>query len=178
MSIEKYVTTAINNQSQFKQSTRASNVGQLSEMVQKYDAKRSEPRSVRGWKEFYEDDQPGAIDRATDKTWAGMQELIENLKKLTKEDVRQWTEDLIIDKTFNGLLEKQQKVLEMVSKTGEYRLATPEEESKGIDGVVDGEFVSVRPETYKHTLSAKQQNIDVRIIYYRSGKKKGEIELV
>ena len=85
---------------------------------------------------------------------------------------------MIIDKTFNGLLEKQQKVLEMVSKTGEYRLATPEEESKGIDGVVDGEFVSVKPETYKHTLSAKQQNIDVRIIYYRSGKKKGEIELV
>ena len=96
-----------------------------------------------------------------------MQELIENLKKLTKEDVRQWTEDLIIDKTFNGLLEKQQKVLEMVSKTGEYRLATPEEEAKGIDGVVDGEFVSIKPDTYKQTINSKQENIDVRIIYYK-----------
>ena len=62
--------------------------------------------------------------------------------------------------------------------SGEIVKRTPEEEAKGIDGVVDGEFVSVKPETYKHTLSAKQQNIDVRIIYYRSGKKKGEIELV
>ena len=93
-------------------------------------------------------------------------ELIVNLQSLTKEDVRNWTEDLVIDKTFDGLF-WQEEILKQSSKTGEYRLATPDEEAKGIDGVVDGEFVSIKPDTYKQTINSKQENIDVRIIYYK-----------
>ena len=165
MAILKYVGTAFNIMNGFKQSTRPKNVGQLSDMIQEYKDTGVIP-SKEGWKEFYEENQPGAIDRATDKTWEGIQELKENLQAATKEDVRGWTENLIIDKTFEGLF-WQEDIIKQSSKTGEYRLATPDEEAKGIDGVVDGEFVSVKPDTYKQTINSKQENIDVRIIYYK-----------
>ena len=174
----KYVRTSINNINGFKQSTRAKNVGQLSDMVQDYDNNRTKPRSVEGWKEYYEEKRPGCIDVAANTNWEGIQELIENLKKLTKEQVREWTEDLVIDNTYSGLLKNQQKVLEMVSVDGDFRVATPEEESKGIDGFVNGEFVSVKPVTYKQTINSKKENINVPIIYYKKGNNKGDIEIV
>ena len=55
----------------------------------------------------------------------------------------------------------------MVSTTGKWRLATPEEESKGIDGVVDGEFVSIKPHTYKSTIASKKETIPYRTIFYK-----------
>ena len=58
-----------------------------------------------------------------------MQRIKENLNPLTRDDVYEWTRDLMIDKTFAGL-QVQLDILEMVSETGEYRLSTPEEESK------------------------------------------------
>ena len=69
-------------------------------------------------------------------------------------------------------------VFEMVSVDGDFRVATPEEESKGIDGFVNGEFVSVKPVTYKQTINSKKENINVPIIYYKKGKNKGDIEIV
>ena len=165
MAILKYVGTVINNINGFKQSTRPKNVGQMSDMIQQYKDTTVAP-SKEGWINYYEGEQSGSIDTATDKTWEGIQELIVNLQSLTKEDVRNWTEDLVIDKTFDGLF-WQEEILKQSSKTGEYRLATPEEEAKGIDGVVDGEFVSIKPDTYKQTINSKQENIDVRIIYYK-----------
>tara|TARA_Y100001963_G_C6672290_1_gene395689 strand:+ start:151 stop:675 length:525 start_codon:yes stop_codon:yes gene_type:complete len=165
MAILKYVGTVINNINGFKQSTRPKNVGQLSDMIQEYKDTTDTP-SKTGWVEYYDWRCPAAIDTATDKTWEGIQELIVNLQSLTKEDVKDWTKDLIIDKTFDGLF-WQEEILRQSSKTGEYRLATPEEEAKGIDGIVDGEFVSIKPDTYKQTVNSKQENIDVRIIYYK-----------
>ena len=61
--------------------------------------------------------------------------------------------------------------IEMVSETGEYRLATPDEESKGIDGVVDGKYVSIKPHTYKKTIEAGKETINYDIIYYKNTKK-------
>ena len=172
MTILKYVSTAINNINGFKQSTRPKNVGLLSEMIKDYrkDIDITDVPSKKGWMEYYNSKQAGSIETATNKNWEGIQELIVNLQALTKEDVKNWTKDLIIDKTFDGLF-RQEEILKQSSKTGKYRLATPEEEAKGIDGVVDGKFVSVKPETYKQTLNSKQENIDVPIIYYKELKK-------
>lgn len=47
----------------------------------------------------------------------------------------------------------------------EYRLATPEEESKGIDGFVGGTPYSVKPESYK-TMGRLSEVINVKMIFY------------
>jgi len=155
---------------QFAQSTRPKNVGQLSDLLQEYRENDSNP-SMEGWEEFYytkigED----KINEAAKKTWKMVQQAQENIKKLTFEDIQWWVKNLIIDKTFSGL-QIQKDILEMVSKSGEWRLATPEEESKGIDGVVDGKFVSIKPHTYKSTLAKTKENIQYPILFYKQTKK-------
>lgn len=49
--------------------------------------------------------------------------------------VREWVEDLVIDKTAEGLI-IQEIILETLAerKNVEYRLANPQEESRNIDG--------------------------------------------
>jgi hypothetical protein len=53
-----------------------------------------------------------------------------------------------------------------------YRLATPNEESKGIDGFIGNKPISVKPITYKTKLGLNE-TIDVPIVFY--DKKKSEI---
>ena len=120
MAILKYVGTVINNINGFKQSTRPKNVGQLSDMIQEYKDTTVTP-SKEGWVEYYEGKQSGSIAAATDKTWEGIQELIENLQSLTKEDVRSWTEDLVIDKTFDGLFWQEEILKQLQSKKISWR---------------------------------------------------------
>ena len=56
-----------------------------------------------------------------------------------------------------------------------YRLATPEEESKGIDGFVGGVPYSVKPDTYK-TMGRLTEVIDAKMIYYTKTKTGLKIE--
>ena len=135
MALLPYIGSVINLGNSFSQATRPKNVGQMSDLIQEY--RESTDRPTRdGWETFY-NNRIGLdkIDTATDKTWDYVQRIKENLNELTRDDVYTWEKDLIIDKTFAGL-QVQLDILEMVSETGEYRLSTPEEESKGIDGVV------------------------------------------
>ena len=122
------------------------------------------------WEDFY-DKKIGLdkIEDAADKNWEYIQRIKENLNMLDKKDVFKWTHDLIMNKTFSGL-QLQLEILEMVSYN-EYRLATPEEESKGIDGFVDGEPVSIKPNTYKKKIEYGKEAIPYRIIYYKQTKK-------
>ena len=151
---------------QFSQATRSRNIGQLSDLIQEYRKQDSSP-SVDGWKDFYYQ-QMGKekIDTASEKIWDYFQRMLLNMQTITKENIDEWVHELVIDKTFSGL-QLQNDILEMVSTTGEWRLATPDEESKGIDGVVDGEFVSIKPHTYKSTLASKNENIPYRTIFYK-----------
>ena len=58
----------------------------------------------------------------------------------------------------------------------EYRLATPEEESKGIDGYVGDTAYSVKPDTYRSKASLPER-IDVKMIYYKKNRGKLELEI-
>ena len=51
----------------------------------------------------------------------------------------------------------------------QYRLSTPTEESKGIDGFVGDDAISIKPITYK-VKTALHEHIEVRIIYYEKKK--------
>lgn len=96
--------------------------------------------------------------------------MVENLKeavsKVDKKIVRRWVKDLIIAKTFAGL-RFQEAILKKVAEieSTQYRLATPYDESRGIDGYIDDMPVSIKPETYKQ-MSRVRETIPCRIISY------------
>lgn len=100
--------------------------------------------------------------------------MIENLKqainKIDEKMVREWVEDLVIDKTFIGL-KFQEVILKRVAKLKNttYHLSNPQEESKGIDGFIGKIPVSIKPTTYK-TKNMLKEKIEVKIIFYEKTK--------
>lgn len=170
MTLLPYIGSVINLGNSFSQATRAKNVGQLSDLIQNF-RDSDYDHTVEGWEKFY-DEKIGKhkIEWASEKIWDYVQRIKTNLEDLTKEDVYDWTKDLIINKTFSGL-QIQLDILEMVCDNNNYRLANSEEESKGIDGFVNGEPVSIKPYTYKKTIQSGKESIPYRIIFYKETKK-------
>jgi hypothetical protein len=84
--------------------------------------------------------------------------------------VRKWVEDLVLTKTFTGFC-FQESILKAIAerKWVKYRRATPEEESRFIDGYIGETPVSIKPITYK-TKSMLHENIGVKLIYYEKLK--------
>jgi hypothetical protein len=164
----KYVTQIINLANQNAQGTRAKVVGQMSDLIQEFDG-----ASLDEWEKWYLEGYPTAIDNATDKVWEMVKSFQQNIQEIDRNIVRQWVEELVIVKTFSGL-KFQEAILKAVAfkYKKEYRLATPEEESKGVDGKIGDIPVSIKPITYK-TKFGLNEVIDVPIIFYN--KKKSEI---
>lgn len=171
MSILKYIGSVINLANSFSQATRPKNVGQMSELIQEF-RNNCSSHTVNDWEEYYYKNYDGQnkIDEATDKIWKCFIAIKENLNQLTKDDVREWTHDLIINKTHSGL-QIQLEVLKLSSNGKSYRLSTKEEETKGIDGFIDDEPVSIKPNTYRKTYNYGIEKIPYRIIYYTNGTK-------
>lgn len=167
-----YIGSIINVANSFSQATRPKNVGQLSDLIQSFRDSNYE-QSVDGWRSYY-DDNIGVdkIKTASDKTWNYIQKIKENLNHLTEDDVYNWVEDLIINKTFDGLL-IQITVLELASNGKPWRLSNSLEESKGIDGFIDDVPVSIKPYTYKKTIQSGKEIIPYEIIYYKNTKNNG-----
>jgi len=163
----KYIGSVINLANSFSQATRPKHVGQMSELIQQF-REDCDTHEVEDWADYYNGDEK--IDVATDKNWEVVLVIKENLNKLTKDDVREWTRDLIINKTHAGL-QIQLDVLKLCAGDQSYRLANVVEESKGIDGFIGDEPVSIKPNTYKKTINAGKEIIPYRIIYYTKGSK-------
>ena len=84
---------------------------------------------------------------------------------------------MIIHKTFNGLY-VQKAILASLAERKEktYRLATPDEESVGIDGYIGDVPYSIKPDTYK-TMGRLSETIAVKMIYYTKTKNGLTIEV-
>jgi hypothetical protein len=161
----KYTTQIMNLANQNAQGTRPRVVGQLSELIQQCPHKE-----YSKWREWYLQQQPKAIDDATHKVFAMVEELKKAINHIDEKLVRKWVEDLVIDKTFIGL-KFQEAILKRVAriKNTSYRLSTPDEESKGIDGFIGNTPVSIKPTTYK-TKNMLNEQIDAKIIFYEKEK--------
>lgn len=165
----KYTSQLMNWANQNAQGTRPRVVGQLSELFPEYH-ENTDTVSPDSWKEWYLDRYPTAIDNATDKIFEQVENLKEAIKLIDKEMVHKWVEDLVITKTYNGLYVQEAILAKLASKRGvAHRLASPEEESLGIDGYVGETAYSVKPETYK-TMGRLPETIDVKMIYYTKQK--------
>ena len=165
VSFPKYVTQILNIANQNAQGTRPKVVGQMSDLIQQFPGK-----NIGEWERWYEKRYPTAIDDAVEKILPMVKNLKSAVNKIDEDTVRSWVKDLVITKTFTGLCFQEailKKVAEVEKTT--YRLATPSEESKGIDGYIGNTPVSIKPVTYKQ-MDRVRETISCRIIFYEKKK--------
>lgn len=165
----KYTTQLINLANQNSQATRAHYVGQMSELIQEFPG-----NSYDQWVQWYMGKYPDAVDQATEKTWIMIQKMQQAMAEIDRDMVRRWMQELIFTKTYAGLC-FQESILKTIAtnKKTTYRLARPDEESKGIDGFIGLVPVSIKPVSYQSKKSLPE-TIDVKIIFYE--KVRGGIE--
>jgi hypothetical protein len=141
----KYTTQLINLANQNVQGTRPIVVGQMSDLIQEFKGNKYED-----WSKCYQDKKPSAIDDATEKIFNMVLNLQEAITLIDKQMVKEWIEDLVLNKTFVGLRFQESILKKVAFLTNEsYRLATPEEESQDIDGYIGLRKVSIKPIIYK-----------------------------
>lgn len=168
-SFPKYTSQLINWANQNAQGTRPKVVGQMSELFPEFlDA--DEEKTIDGWRRWYTERYPDAFENATNKIWEQVINLRNAIPLIDKEMVQRWVEDLVIFKTFNGLYVQKAILVSLAQRRNTtYRLATPEEESKGIDGFVGDVPYQVKADTYK-TMGRLSEAIEVKMIYYTKTK--------
>lgn len=168
LELPKYTSQLINLANQNAHGTRPKVVGQLSELFPEYLNIDLDP-TKDGWEKWYLENYPLAMDTAVEKINGQIENLKNALPLVTKEMIKSWVSDLIINKTFNGLY-FQKAILQAVAQkeNKSYRLATPSEESQGIDGYIGDTPVSIKPDTYE--MNRLSEEINVKIIYYTKKK--------
>lgn len=161
----KYTTQLMNLANQNSQGTRPKVVGQMSDLIQAFKGNKYED-----WSQWYQDKKPSAIDNATEKIFNMVLNLQEAINHIDKHMVREWVEDLVLNKTFIGL-RFQESILKKVASLDResYRLATPEKEYQGIDGYIGSRKVSIKPITYR-TKNMLHEEIATDIIFYDKKK--------
>ena len=175
-SFPKYTSQLINWANQNAQGTRPSVVGQMSELFPEFMASDAET-TIDNQYDWYVKRYPDAFEKATDKIYAQVQNLRDAITLIDREMVKHWVEDLVITKTFNGMY-VQKAILTFLAerKRTTYRLATPKEESVGIDGYVGDVPYSIKPDSYK-TMNRLSETIAVKMIYYTKNKTGLKIEV-
>jgi len=163
LNLPTYASPLINLANRFAQATRPRVVGQMSELI-----KECPYRDFEGWKKWYMSKYPNAIEDATSRIMEMLERFKDTINKLDRNTVKKWVEDLVLVKTYVGLRVQEPILAYFSRKLGEsYRLATPEEESKGIDGYIGGYSISIKKVTYKDKrgIAGEQPSGDVIIFY-------------
>jgi len=161
----KYTTQIMNLANQNAQGTRPKIVGQMSELVEEC------PKgSYEEWVRWYSKRMPEAVDDATERVYEMVQNLASAINLIDKSLVRRWVQDLVLTKTFTGFCFQESILKTIAERKGKgYRRATPEEESRFIDGYIGEIPVSIKPITYK-TKNMLHETITVKLIYYEKLK--------
>ena len=172
----KYTSQLINWANQNAQGTRPKVVGQMSELFPDFVAS-GEKITIENWRKWYVEKYPDAFDKAADKIYSQVLNLRDAIQLIDKDMVIHFVEDLVINKTFNGMYVQKAILASLSEKKGTtFRLATPAEESAGIDGFVGAVPYSVKPDSYK-TMGRLSETIDVKMIYYTKTKTGLKIEV-
>lgn len=167
----KYTTMLINQINQTAQGTRPKVVGQLSDLIQQFDG-----QTLAEWEEWYNQKMPNAIEAATQKIYGQFMKQKEAWNLIDIELIREWVKDLVYTKTFCGLKVQQAILSAIAQQLGkECRLASREEEARGIDGYIGDQPVQVKSTTYRAE-GHLNETIDAPIIYYTKKKSHFVIE--
>ncbi len=163
----KYTTQIINLANQNAQGTRPKVVGQLSELIHK-----SPDKTFKGWKKWYVENYPDAIDKATAKVSGMVKQLQEAVSKIDDDLIHEWIEDLVITKTAEGLVIQEIILKYLAEKLGkEWKKSTPAEESKFIDGYIGDIPVQIKPATYLSKKPTVRDNMTIQVVYYKKTSK-------
>lgn len=175
----KYTTQIMNTANQNAQATRSRVVGQMSELIQEYKEEYPEG-TFEDWKRYYYEEYDGEerIEEATEKLFAMVEKMREAAMEIDEEMANRWIEDLVLYKTYTGLGRNEEAIFEKLSREYglEYSRSTPSEESKGIDGYLGDQPVSIKPITYKQK-SRLQEDIGAPIVYYEEYKSNDNLKL-
>ena len=172
----KYTTQLLNLANQNAQGTRPVVVGQLSDLFPEFLSSEKDV-SLKNWLSWYIAKKPNAFEEATEKINKQLQNLQRALSLIDHDMIKRYVEDLVVNKTYNGLYVQKAILASLANKTGTtYRLATPEEESQGIDGFIGDIPYSIKPDSYK-TMSRLSEVIDVKMIYYTKTKTGLKVEI-
>lgn len=158
----KYTTFFINQANYWKNGTVPEVVGQMTELVP-----QNKEKNQKEWEEWYLERYPDAIDNATDIIYELIINFKESINTIDRDMVKDWVKDLVLVKSRQGLI-YQEMILNYIAENNNttYRLANPEEESKGIDGYVGNKPFQIKPHTYL-TKPQLQETIPCDIIYYK-----------
>ena len=169
----KYTSQLMNRANGWAGGTKPVVVGQMTELVKEFALAQN---TYDEWRTWYLRRKPQAIAEATARIRKMLDNMSQAMKLIDDELVRAWVDDLVIVKTFAGL-RVQQAILTRLAKLNNttYRVATPTEESKGIDGYIGERPVSIKPSTYKQ-MSHLSESIRVPIVYYEKSKKGIEVD--
>ena len=159
----KYVTQLLNLVNNNAQGTHSKVVGQMTDLLAESGA-----RTVAEWRSYYDKKMPDGIAAATSKIRRKLVEMKKAMASITDDMVKDWVEDLVYTKTFTGLRVQDMSLSYLAQQMGdvEYRVATAEEESQGIDGWIKDRPIQVKPSTYKESMARYSEEIEVPIVYY------------
>ncbi len=89
------------------------------------------------------------------------------LAEIDEAIIREWVHDLVIYKTYQGMLFQKAIVERIAAEMGtDWTAATPEDESRGVDGYVGGKPVSIKPDSYDVPASLPE-HIEVAVVTYK-----------
>lgn len=161
----KYTTQIMNLANQNAQGTRPKVVGQMTELFREFAGK-----SFSEWEAWYQRKEPEALDDATDRVYAMVEKLQSAIQQIDKAMVREWVEDLVVVKTFVGLCFEEAMLSKIAQyKRAAYRLSTPAEEARGIDGFIGDTAVSIKPSTYS-TKDMLGEELQGKLVIYEKKK--------
>ncbi|MHA1283058.1 MAG: MjaI family restriction endonuclease [Promethearchaeota archaeon] len=163
----KYTTQLINIANQNAQGTRPKVVGKMSELI-----KQCPIKTYEGWKNWYLKNHPNTIEKAAIKIMNMIIKMKNAIDKIDLDMVKEWVEDLVIDKTAEGLI-IQEIILRFLAKEKKvtYKEATSQEESQNIDGYLGKQPVQIKSITYLSKKSSVREEISIPIIYYEKTTK-------
>lgn len=175
----KYTTQIMNPANQNAQGTRPKVVGQMSEIIEEFKGKYPEG-GFQEWKEFYFEEYDGEerLEEATDRTYEMVEKMKEAAMQIDRDMVARFIEDLVLYKTYTGLGRNEEAIFEKLAEEYglKYTRSTPDDESKGVDGYLGDQPVSIKPVTYKQK-SNLQEDIDAPIVYYEEYKSSDSLKL-
>ena len=155
-SFPMYTTQLINMISSTAQATRPSTVGQMSDLVPQYikfETDANNKPTLSRWRKWYLKQNPEAIDRATDKILHKTKSYLEAIQKIDRPMIKKWVEDLVIYKSYKSLIYEDIALGEVAKRLNtDYQRARPEDESKQIDGFIEGRPVQVKKKDGKYNV--------------------------
>ena len=153
------------------QATRPKVVGKMTELIEKFKVESTD-KELSAWEKWYKKHHTNALENAVEKIKAKLQEVKSALETIDEGTIRKWVQDLVIHKTYAGLVVQRAILQKLSEHTGmKIRYATSEEESRGIDGYIGSKSISVKPSSYQQKQALSEYITADTVVYYEKDQK-------